>query len=151
DSLVMPAASSTTIELPGFLRPSPVDTVRLGPQSFILANPGYNEIVTLIRDTVYVLDATQSETRARTDSAWIGRLFPGHHPVTLVVTDLAWPHVSGVRFWVASGATIISRDMSRSFLESVLAHHWTRHPDKLETHPKPLHFVAVHTSLVRPG
>lgn len=151
-SLTMPTtAASNTIELPGFLRPSPVDTVRLGPRTFVLANPGYNEIVTLLHDTVYVLDATQGETRARTDSAWIGRLFSGTHPIAVVVTDVAWPHVSGVRFWVASGATIISRDMSRSFLERVVARHWRQHPDKLESHPRALRFVAVHGPLIGSG
>ena len=151
-SLVMPATgAASTIETPGFLRPSPVDTVRLGPRTFVLANPGYNEIVSLIHDTVYVLDATQSEIRARTDSTWIARLFPGRHPVALIVTDLAWPHVSGVRFWVASGATIISRDMSRSFLERVVARRWRASPDKLETHRRALRFIPVHESLARSG
>jgi hypothetical protein len=151
-SLVMPAtATSNTIETPGFLRPSPVDTVRLGAHTFVLANPGYNEIVSLIHDTVYVLDATQSEIRARTDSVWIGRLFPGRHPVAVVVTDVAWPHVSGVRFWVASGATIISRDMSRSFLERVVARRWRTKPDKLEAQRRALRFIAVHESLARSG
>jgi hypothetical protein len=151
-SLVMSATGTvSTIETPGFLRPSPVDTVRLGPQTFVLANPGYNEIVSLLHDTVYVLDATQGETRARVDSAWIGRLFPGRHPVVVVVTDVAWPHVSGVRFWVASGATIISRDMSRSFLERVVAHHWPTNPDKLEAHRRALRFIPVHESLARMG
>jgi hypothetical protein len=62
--LSMPdTARASTVETPGFLRPTPLDTVRLGPQTFVLANPGYNEIVSLLHDTVYVLDATQSEAR----------------------------------------------------------------------------------------
>ncbi len=132
--VAMPAAGTVSeVVTPGFLRPAPVDTVRLGPNTFVLANPGYNEIVSLLHDTVYVLDATQSEARARTDSAWIGRLFPGRHPVALVVTDLAYPHVAGLRFWVASGATVISRETSRAFLASVVARRWQLHPDKLES------------------
>lgn len=152
--VVMPATGTVSeVVTPGFLRPAPVDTIRVGPQTFVLANPGYNEVVSLLHDTVYVLDATQSETRARTDSTWIGRLFPGRHPVTLVVTDLAYPHVAGLRFWVASGATVISRDMSRAFLESVVARRWQLHPDKLESLPtRPaLRFRSVHQSLVGPG
>jgi hypothetical protein len=69
----------------------------------------------------------------------------------VVVTDVAWPHVSGVRFWVASGATIVSRDMSRSFLEKVVAHHWRDHPDKLETHPHRMRFVSLREPWVHPG
>jgi hypothetical protein len=145
-SLAMPDSGRTsTVETPLFLKPAPLDTVRLGPTTFILANRGYNEVVSLLHDTVYVLDATQGETRARADSEWIGRLFSGRHPVSVVVTDLAWPHASGVRYWVASGATVISRDMSRGFLDSIVARRWRLHPDKLESiHPRPrLHFRAV--------
>jgi hypothetical protein len=143
----------SVVKTPAFLRPAPLDTMRLGPRTFALTNPGYNEVVTLQHDTVFVLDATQSEARARADSAWVGRLFPGRHPVVLVVTDLAWPHVSGLRFWVASGATIMSRDMSRAFLQAIVSRRWTREPDKLESvHPRPsLAFIPVRDSLVRSG
>jgi hypothetical protein len=142
-------AATNTVTAPMFLRYAPLDTMRLGPQLFALRNRGYNEIVALSHDTVFVVEATQSEERARADSAWIGRLFPGRHAVMVVVTDLAWPHVSGVRFWVASGATIISRDRSESFLRIVADRRWTRQPDKLErerAHAS-LHFVPVRDSL----
>lgn len=129
---VVDLRARSTVGTAGFLRPSPIDTVRLGPRVFALENPGYNELIALSRDTVVVLDATQSEERARADSVWIGRLFPGRHPIVVVATDLAWPHVAGVRFWVASGATIVSRDMSETFLRAVVARHWRQSPDKLE-------------------
>jgi hypothetical protein len=132
ETVVVPDTTvRAAITVAGFLRPTPIDTVRLGPHTFALLNPGYNGLVTLSRDTVLVLDATQSEMRARADSAWIGRLFPGHHPVAVIVTDLAWPHVAGVRFWVASGATIVSRDISEPFLRSLVVRPW-KAPDKLE-------------------
>lgn len=118
--------------LPGFLLALPTDTLRIGPNAFVLKNLGYAEVVALERDTVFVLDATQSEDRARADSEWIAKLFPGRYPITVVVTDLAWPHIGGVRFWVASGATIVSHRASRAFLERVIAHRWTLAPDKLE-------------------
>jgi hypothetical protein len=69
----------------------------------------------------------------------------------LVVTDLAWPHVAGVRFWVASGATVVSYRASRAFLEQIVAHHWTVKPDKLEIQrkrgPVTLRFRPVSDSL----
>lgn len=131
--LAVPATTTPmALVLPRFLQPVPPDTVRVGPRAFLLKNPGFGELVTLARDTVFVLDATQSEDRARADSVWIGKLFPGRHPVVLVVTDLAWPHVAGVRFWVASGAAVVSHRASRAFLEHVVARRWTVAPDKLE-------------------
>jgi hypothetical protein len=125
-----------TPTVPVFLTPAPPDTIRVGPATFLLKNRGFTEAVTLANDTVIVFDATQGDARARADSAWIGKLFPGRHPIALVVTDLAWPHVAGVRFWVASGATIVSHRASRAFLERVLRRRWTAAPDKLE-HSRP--------------
>ena len=118
--------------VPGFLEPTPPDSVRVSGATRLLVNRGYTEGVVLAGDTVYVLDATQGEARARADSALIARLFPGRHPIVLVVTDLAWPHVAGVRYWVARGATVVSHRASRAFLERVVARRWTRAPDLLE-------------------
>jgi hypothetical protein len=87
------------------------------------------------------MDATQGEERARQDSVWIGKLFPGHHAVAVVVTDLAWPHIAGVRFWVASGATIISHRTSKPLLEQVVNRRWTLAPDRLERVRASRHFA----------
>jgi len=131
--LTLPAgAPAMAEELPTFLRPDDPDTVRVAPGIFLLVNRGYTQAVALARDTVWVLDATQAEARARHDSAWIARLFPGRRPVAVVVTDLAWPHLAGVRFWVANGATVVSHRASRDFLQRVVDHRWTREPDALE-------------------
>jgi hypothetical protein len=111
---------------------APPDTVRVDASTFLLVTRFYTNVVTLQRDTVFVLDAQTSETRAAQDSAWIGRLFPGRHAIALVVSDLAWPHISGVRYWVAQGATVYSHSTSRAFLERVVARRWTLHPDRLE-------------------
>lgn len=158
---VLPADSAPTLAvpdtnlrhaaaLPSFLQALPPDTVRVGANTFLLVNRGYTQAVTLQRDTVFVLDATQSEARARQDSSWIARLFPGRHPVALVVTDLAWPHIGGLRFWVANGATVISHRASRAFLERAVAQRWTRTPDLLERRRAArtrLRFRAVEDSL----
>jgi hypothetical protein len=105
--------------------------------------------VTLRRDTVFLFDATQGDERSQKDSAWIGKLFPGRHPIVVVVTDLAWPHVSGVRYWVAQGVTIVSHRAARTFLESVVDRRWTAAPDLLERRRavSRLRFVGVSDSL----
>jgi hypothetical protein len=124
--------ATTTPPPPAFTMTADPDTVRVSANTWLLVTRAYTQAVTLQRDTVFVLDATSSEARARADSAWIARLFPGNHPVVLVVTDLAWPHISGVRFWVARGATIVSHAGSEAFLRRVIDRRWTRQPDALE-------------------
>ena len=118
--------------VPAFLRPSMPDTIRVAPDVFLLKNPGYAEMVALARDTVFVFDATQGDERARLDSAWIGALFPGKHPIALVVTDLAWPHIAGVRYWASLGTPIYTHRAAVRMLDSVIARHWTLAPDRLE-------------------
>jgi len=131
--LSLPARADTmALAPPAFMVASNPDTIRVGEHTFLLHNRGFNEAVTLVRDTVYVFDATQGEARARADSAWIARLFPGRHPVTLVVTDIAWPHIAGLRFWVANGATVLTHRANRAFLQHVIDRRWTRKPDLLE-------------------
>lgn len=132
-----------------FLAPTQPDTIRVTPATFLLKNRGYTETVTLRRDTVYLFDATQGDERSQKDSVWIGKLFPGRHPIVVVVTDLAWPHVSGVRYWVAQGATIVSHRAARGFLESVVERRWTAAPDLLERRRagSRLRFVGVSDSL----
>ena len=117
---------------PVFLRPRKPDTVRVSPTTVVLRNRGFGEVVSLLRDTVFVFDATQGEERVRQDSLWIATLFPGHHPMVLVVTDLAWPHVAGVRAWVANGATVVVHRAARSFITEVVNRRWTLVPDQLE-------------------
>src|SRR5215472_2270934 len=126
--------------LPRFLQPLPLKITQIGPTTYILANPGYREVVTKIGDDVFLLDATQGEQRAREDQEQIARLFPGKHTITVVVTDLAWPHVSRLRYWVASGATVLAHKTAYNFLQSVIDRKWTLAPDFLEQHRETIKF-----------
>jgi hypothetical protein len=112
--------------------PAP-DTVRVGDHTFLLRTRNYTNVATLVRDTVFLLDAQwNGEERARQDSAWIAKLFPGRHPVVLVVSDLAWPHVAGVRTWVAMGARVVAHRSAAAFLTRVVNRRWASSPDLLE-------------------
>jgi hypothetical protein len=157
DSAPPLALADTTVRMvptvPDFLRPSPPDSVRVAAHVSLLVNRGYAEGVVLLSDTLYLLDATQGEERARADSTLIDHLFPGRHPVVLVVTDLAWPHIAGLRYWVARGATVVSHRASRAFLERVLRRRWTQTPDLYERRRKgtAFSFRAVDDSLSLAG
>jgi hypothetical protein len=101
--------------------------------------------VTQVGDEIFLFDATQGEERAKKDAEAIGKLFPGYKKLSVVITDLAWPHVAGVRYWVANGATIIAHKAAREFLQSVVDRRWTLAPDLLEQRRETakLKFVGV--------
>jgi hypothetical protein len=137
--------AKSTDSLPLFLQPIDPQVKEIGPNTYLLSNPGYTEAVTRVGDEVILFDATQGEERARKDADAIGRLFPGYKKLILVVTDLAWPHVAGVRYWVANGATVIAHGAARDFLESVVERRWTLAPDLLESRRETakLNFVGI--------
>ena len=130
-----------------------VDTVRVADNTFLLVGVRSTEAVTLVRDTVFLLDATLGNERARRDSAWIAALYPGRHPVVVVLSDVAWQHVGGLRFWVAFGATIVANRISESFLRQVIDRRWTLAPDELERvrRTAEFRFRGVRDSLVLGG
>ena len=144
-SLALPEGSPPADELPPFLQPLDLKVTQVGPKTYLLSNPGYTEAVTEVGDEVFLFDPTQGEERAKKDAATIAKLFPGKHKFTVVITDLAWPHIAGVRYWVASGATIIAHQAAREFLQSVIDRRWTLTPDLLEQRRKTarLKFVSV--------
>lgn len=161
---VLPADSAPRLSVPdtalalpartaAFANPEAPDTVRVGPRAYLLVTRAYTTGAVLLRDTVFLLDATLSEARARLDSTMVAQLFPGRHPVVLVVTDLAWPHIGGVRFWVANGATIVTHRAARGFLQRVLDRRWTLEPDLFETRRGRIRptFRTVGDSLVLAG
>jgi len=141
--LTVPAGAEPGNPTPLFLQPVPPKKIDVGPNVFLSSNPGYTEAFALINGTIYVLDATQSGVRAQQDLDLVRAAFPGQHPIVLVVSDLAWPHIAGVRFWVAQGAKIVSHRTSKDFLERVVGRRWTLNPDLLEQRRKSAKFNFV--------
>jgi hypothetical protein len=136
-------------DIPQFLQPVAPKTIQVSKNTWLLTNPGYTEAVTQVGDELYVFDATQGEARAALDAEAIATLFPGRHRITVVVTDVAWPHIAGVRYWVSHGARIVAHRAARSFLQQVIDRRWTLSPDALEKararngNASPLNFVPV--------
>ena len=131
--------------LPLFLQPRELTISNVGPNTYLLSNPGYTEAVIEVGDEVFLFDATQGEERPRKDADAIAKLFPGYKKITVVVSDLAWPHIAGLRYWVASGATIVAHTAARDFLQAVVDRRWTFAPDLLEQRrsTSQLKFVGV--------
>lgn len=129
-----PSAMSGTVVPPPepFWTTDAPDTVRVGAHAFLLVNSAFTSAVALAADTVFILDSPQGEHRARQDSAWIGRLFPGRHALAFVVATDIWPHIAGLRYWVANGATVITHPATVPLVRSAITRRWTGAPDLLE-------------------
>jgi hypothetical protein len=110
----------------------PLDTVSVGAGTYLLVNKAFTSVVSMQRDTVFVFDSPGGEDRARLEHERVGQLFPGHHPTVFVAMNPVWPHIAGLRYWVAHGATVVASQPIVSYLRSVLARRWTELPDDYE-------------------
>jgi hypothetical protein len=152
-SFAVPDSATMPMTFPPRFSADNPDTVRAGAHTFLLVNKAFTSVVTLVGDTVFVLDATGGEERAQRDSVWVGKLFPGHHPVTLVLCNAIWPHIAGLRFWVAAGARLVGHPLTHALVTSAIARRWVERPDRLERQRAHtvLHFVDVSGSLKLAG
>lgn len=123
----------------------PPKTEQLTSNLYLLKNRMYTSAIYKSGNTLYLLDATQSETRAKLDHELIKEVFPNTSKLVLVVTDLAWPHIGGMRYWISQGAQIISHQDSEAFLRKVYEKKWQANPDRLESKrsTSPLNFIGI--------
>ena len=152
-SFAVPDSAAMPFTFPPQFSADDPDTVRAGAHTFLLVNKAFTSVVALVDDTVFVLDAAGGEERAQHDSVWIGKLFPGHHPVTLVLVNAIWPHIAGLRFWIAAGARVVGHPLTHALVTSAVARRWIERPDRLERQRAHtvLHFADVSGSLKLAG
>jgi hypothetical protein len=143
DSVPPIAVPDTALTLPvepqHRLLANPPDTVGVGAGTYLLVSRAFTSVVTLQRDTVFVLDAPAGEALAEQDRAWVVRLFPGPHAIVLIAMNPVWPHIAGLRDWVAHGAAVVASRPIVPYLRAVVAHHWTAMPDALERRRADVH------------
>jgi hypothetical protein len=110
----------------------PLDTVPVGASTYLLVNSAFTSVVSLQRDTVFVFDSPGGEDRARLEHERVGQLFPGRHPTVMVAMNPVWPHIAGLRYWVAHGAMVVASRPIVPYVRTVLARRWTGLPDDYE-------------------
>ncbi len=97
---------------------------------------GYAAIAIDFKDHITILESGQSEARGQAVIAEAKRLIP-NKPVKYVVnTHSHVDHSSGLRAAVAEGATIITYQTNKPYLEKILALPHTLNPDKAQQNGK---------------
>jgi glyoxylase-like metal-dependent hydrolase (beta-lactamase superfamily II) len=104
---------------------------------------GYAPIAVDMGDHILFIEAGNSEARAQAVIAEAKRLMPGK-PIRFVVnTHHHFDHASGLRAFVAEGATILTHEWNRPYLLDVLSRPHTLNPDAQERANRPLNIEAV--------
>ena len=71
------------------------------------------------------------------------RRFPGTRVKAVITTSDAWPHLGGVREYVARGIPVSAHELNRPILERLLKADYSGHPDALATRPRAAKFTWV--------
>jgi hypothetical protein len=106
-------------------------------RSSIIYVPGrYGVVLVRQADGIVVLDAPISAGYSRKVMEEVNWRFRGAPVKALVSTDDSWPHIGGVREYIASGVPVYALDLNQPLLERVAAAPHTNPPDQLAKQPK---------------
>jgi glyoxylase-like metal-dependent hydrolase (beta-lactamase superfamily II) len=104
---------------------------------------GYAMIAVDMGDHIVMLESGNNEARAQAVIAEAKRLMPGK-PIRYVVnTHHHFDHAGGLRAFVAEGATILTSEWNKPYLQEILARPHTLAPDAQERARRPLRVEGV--------
>jgi hypothetical protein len=83
-------------------------------------------------DGIVILEAPISSGYSAQAIAEAHRRFPGQPVKAVITTSDSWPHIAGIREYVAGGVEIYALDLNRPILERLIKAHRAEKPDALE-------------------
>jgi glyoxylase-like metal-dependent hydrolase (beta-lactamase superfamily II) len=93
--------------------------------------PAYAAVAVDMKDGIVVIEGPQSEARADAIISEIKKVIPNRPIKYIVNTHAHFDHSSGLRTFVAEGATIITHQVNKGYYEKIFALPHTLTPDKL--------------------
>ena len=108
-----------------------------GPSSKKLADgvylilPAYAALAVDMKDGIVVIEGPQSEVRADAIISEVKKDIPNKAIRYVVNTHGHFDHSSGLRAFVAEGATIVTSQVNKGYFEKIFAYPHTLSPDKL--------------------
>ena len=121
-----------------------IDTVKVADGVWLLvATVGPNSMAVEFRDYVAVVEAPFSEERSLAVIAEVKKLVPNKPLRYLINTHHHFDHSSGIRTYVAEGATIITHRINTAFYNRVFRLPHSLTPDRLSMNPRPARFETL--------
>ena len=105
---------------------------------------------TIIRldEGIVILEAPISSGYSAKVIAEAHRRYPGQPVKAVITTSDSWPHIAGLREYVAQGIPIYALDLNRPILERLIVAPHTNVPDALQRKPRKPLFHLVHDKTV---
>ena len=135
---------AASIQAPPAQNPAPVTATseKLGDGVYLILG-GYAAVAVDFKDYIVVIEGPQSEERANAIIAEAKKLIP-NKPIRYVVnTHAHYDHSSGIRAFMAEGATIVTHEVNKPFLEKVASMPHTLTPDREQTAKKKPSFETM--------
>jgi len=116
--------------------PVRVDSKQMGEGVYYLTGGTHHSLVVEMKDHIVVVDVPNNVARASAVIAKAKELVP-NKPIRYVVTSHHhWDHLGGIRMAMNEGATIVTHQSNKAFLERVAKTSHTINPDPLSTSKK---------------
>jgi glyoxylase-like metal-dependent hydrolase (beta-lactamase superfamily II) len=148
---VVPNAPNAAITAPdavkSFRAPAVVaQSEKLADGVWFIGGGSHNSVVLEGKDFITVVEAPLSEERSLAVIAEAKKLVPGKPIRYLVNTHHHFDHSSGIRTYVAEGATIVTSEVNKDYYEQAWKAPRMLVPDNLSRNPKKATFVTVKDS-----
>jgi glyoxylase-like metal-dependent hydrolase (beta-lactamase superfamily II) len=123
--------------------PVRVESAKLAEGVHYLTGGSHHSLAVEMKDHIVLVDTPQTEQRALAVIAKAKEVIP-NKPIRYVVTSHHhWDHLGGIRSAIDEGATIVTHQTNKAFLERVAKTPHTINPDRLATSKKPLKIQTV--------
>lgn len=94
-------------------------------------------------DGIVIVEAPIGSSYSASVIAEAEKRYPGARVKAVITTSDAWPHLGGVREYVARGIPVYALDLNRPILERLLEADYSTHPDALAKEPRAPAFTWV--------
>lgn len=94
-------------------------------------------------DGLVIIEAPVGSRYSAEVLAEVTKKYPGVTVKAVITTSDAWPHLGGLREYVARGIPVYALDLNRPILERLLKADYSAHPDALARAPRPAKFTWV--------
>jgi glyoxylase-like metal-dependent hydrolase (beta-lactamase superfamily II) len=123
--------------------PAMVAVQKMADGVYYLTGTSHHSLAIEMKDHIVILDLPLTEERARAVVAKAKELIP-NKPVRYVITSHHhWDHLGGIRTAMDEGATIVTHQSNKAFLERVAKTPHTLVPDRLASSKKPAKIQTV--------
>jgi glyoxylase-like metal-dependent hydrolase (beta-lactamase superfamily II) len=125
------------------VQPTRAESQKLADGVWFIGGGSHNSVLIEYKDFLAVVEAPNNEERSLAVIAEVKRLVPNKPIRYLINTHHHWDHSSGIRTYVAEGATVITSEMNKAYYEDAWKRPRTIEPDALTKSGKKATFLTV--------